>query len=144
MFGVGLKRSVSNKLNHGLKPPRILLVDDEPDIAKVLKIGLGMEGYQVDAFTDPREAISHFKADYYDLLLLDFKMPHMNGFELSMALVKLDSKPKVCFMTAFEVNLAESHAEFPGLKVDAFMKKPLAMNIMVKVIQTTLKAKKQS
>jgi len=116
---------VSNKLDHELKPTRILLVDDEPDIAKVLKLGLRMEGYQVDAFTDPRDAISHFKADYYDLLLLDFKMPHMNGFELSTALVKLDNKPKVCFMTAFEVNLAESQSEFPGLKVDAFMKKPL-------------------
>lgn len=63
MSGVGLKRSVSNKLDHELKPTRILLVDDEPDIAKVLKLGLGMEGYQVDAFTDPRDAISHFKAD---------------------------------------------------------------------------------
>lgn len=42
-----------------------------------------MEGYNVDAFTDPREAISHFKADYYDLFLLDIRMPHLSGFELS-------------------------------------------------------------
>lgn len=110
---------------------RILFVDDEPDIAKILKKGLGKEGYQVDAFTDPREALSHFKTDYYDLFLLDIKMPHMNGFELSRALVKLDNNPKVCFMTAFEVSIPEAQSIFPNLKASAFMKKAIGMSDMV-------------
>lgn len=120
---------------------RILVVDDEPDIAKTLKIGLGMEGYEVDAFTDPMQAISHFKADYYDLLLLDIRMPYLSGFELSRELVKLDSKPKVCFMTAFEVSMSESKSMFPNLKVDAFIKKPIGIKKLTNLIQTTLKSK---
>lgn len=55
---------------------RLLIVEDEPDIAQILKSGLERVGYQVDAFTDPREALSQFKADYYDLFLLDIRMPH--------------------------------------------------------------------
>lgn len=117
---------------------RILLVDDERDITAVLKAGLEKNGYQVDGFTDSREALSHFKPDYYKLLLLDVKMPFMNGFELSRELVKLDSKPKVCFMTAFEVNLNEAQTMFPTLKADAFLKKPFTVGELLKVLGDTL------
>ena len=58
---------------------RILLVDDEPDIALTFKIGLEDNGFTVDAFNNPFKALSNFKAGFYDLLLLDIKMPKMNG-----------------------------------------------------------------
>ena len=115
-----------------------MVVDDEADIATVLKKGLGLEGYQVDAFTDPREALRRFKPNYYDLLLLDIRMGPINGFELSRELLKKDSEQKVCFMTAFEVNLAESKAVFPNLKVDGFIKKPFATKEMVRLIERLL------
>jgi two-component system catabolic regulation response regulator CreB/two-component system response regulator ChvI len=117
---------------------RILVVDDEKDIATILKQGLESSGFQVDAFTDPEQALSHFKADYYDVVLLDVKMPKMNGFELCRELVKIDSKPKMCFMTAFEVNLSEAKLMFPTLKADAFMKKPIAISKILNIIQTAL------
>lgn len=118
---------------------RIFLVDDEADIAKVLKMGLGKEGYQVDAFSDPMEALAHFKPDYYDVLLLDIRMGPPNGFELSRQLLERDSKPKVCFMTAFEIDPSESKLVFPSLKVDGFMKKPIAINELVKLIERIMK-----
>jgi DNA-binding response OmpR family regulator len=61
---------------------RILIVDDEPDIAQVLKMGLEDNGFAVDAYNDPLDAISNFEVGSYDLLLIDIKMPKMNGFEL--------------------------------------------------------------
>ena len=61
---------------------RILVVDDEPDNISVFSIGLEDEGFTVDTFTDPQLALSAFKAETYDLLILDIKMPNMNGFEL--------------------------------------------------------------
>ncbi|MGA7900643.1 MAG: response regulator, partial [Nitrososphaeraceae archaeon] len=60
---------------------RILLVDDEPDIALAFRIGLEDNGFRVDAFDNPLKALSNFKADLYDLLLLDIKMPKMSGIE---------------------------------------------------------------
>ena len=59
-----------------------MLVDDEPDITSVTKRGLQSNGFEVNAFTDPVEALSNFKTGIYDLLLLDAKMPKIDGFEL--------------------------------------------------------------
>lgn len=120
-------------------PSRVLVVDDEADIARVLKMSLGKEGYQVDAFSDPGEALARFKPDYYDLLLLDVRMGPPNGFELSRQLLQRDSKPKVCFMTAFEIDLSESKLVFPNLKVDGFVKKPFAIKDLAKTMEHILK-----
>jgi CheY-like chemotaxis protein len=48
----------------------------------MLKIILEQCGYSIDIYNDPIEALGNFKADYYDLILLDIRMPQMNGFEL--------------------------------------------------------------
>ncbi|HEX5976150.1 MAG TPA: response regulator, partial [Nitrososphaeraceae archaeon] len=64
---------------------KILVVDDEPDNASIFTMGLEDGGFKVDSFTDPLLALSAFKEDRrrkYDLLILDIKMPDMNGFEL--------------------------------------------------------------
>ena len=55
-------------------PARILVVDDEPDIASIFVSILTDAGYEVDAFSDPRKALSQFKAGMYDLLLFDIRM----------------------------------------------------------------------
>jgi two-component system, OmpR family, response regulator ChvI len=85
-----------------LAPKKILIVDDEPDITFTLKKGLEQGGYNVHVCNDSLVALSNFKPDVYDLLLLDIKMPKMTGFELYRKLKEMDSKVKVCFITAFE------------------------------------------
>ena len=59
---------------------RILIVDDESDITTALKMYLELQGFQIDAFTNPADALTQFKAGFYHLLILDIKMPEMNGF----------------------------------------------------------------
>ena len=81
---------------------RILIIDDEPDIAQALKMGLEDSGFAVDAYNDPLDAIANFEAGSYDLLLLDIKMPKMTGFELYNKLRQIDEKAKICFITAYE------------------------------------------
>ena len=102
---------------------RILLVDDEQDITVSLRMGLENNGFAVDTFNDPQEALSNFKAGIYDLLLLDIKMPKMNGFELYQEIEKIDKKAKVCFITAFEVYYKSLRELFPTVKVDCYIKK---------------------
>ena len=81
---------------------KILVVDDEPDNASVFTMSLEDGGFQVDTFTEPLLALSTIKAGKkYDLLILDIKMPDMNGFELYEEIRKIDNKSKVCFLTAF-------------------------------------------
>ena len=91
----------SNRIDSPSNQPRILVVDDDYDAAITFKIGLENNGFKVDMFTDPLEALSHFRAGYYHLLLVDIRMATMSGFQLYSRIIKVDSKIKVCFTTAF-------------------------------------------
>ena len=126
----------SSNLSSGSK--RILLVDDEPDVTTTFKMGLEGTGYKVDAFNDPTEALASFRMGVYDLLLLDIKMPKMNGFQLYEELEKLDRNAKVCFITAFEVYYRSLRELFPQIEIDCFIKKPIETEELVKRIQAEL------
>ena len=79
---------------------RILVVDDEPDVNITLRKVLEKNGFIVDSYEDPFLALDNFKPHYYDLLILDIKMPEMNGFTFYREIKKLDGKMKVCVLTA--------------------------------------------
>src|SRR5919205_2081697 len=82
------------------KRKTILIVDDEHDIVSYLKLSLEDNGFVVDSFNDPVLAVDNFRKRSYSLLILDIKMPKMNGFELYTKIKKIDDKVRVCFMTA--------------------------------------------
>ena len=96
----------------------------EDDRSRVLGEGVKV---QVDTFADPKEALTSFKAGVYDLLLLDIRMPNINGFELYKALNKIDDKPKVCFITAYDLYYDALKKDFPELDVGCFIKKPISI-----------------
>jgi DNA-binding response OmpR family regulator len=117
------------------KEARILIVDDEQDITSILKKGLEKYGYEIDVFNDPLLALSSFRAGLYDLVLLDIRMPKMDGFELYQRITQLDSKTKVCFMTAFEVYYDALRELFPdSYESLCFIRKPIAIQDFVKRI----------
>lgn len=82
---------------------KILLVDNEPDVTYAIESVLEENGFEVDSFNDPVLACDTFKANYYDLVVLDIKMPEMDGFELYECLRTKDQKAKICFLTASEM-----------------------------------------
>jgi DNA-binding response OmpR family regulator len=93
---------------------RVLLVDDEPDLNLTIKMILEENGFKVDSFTDPLSALENFKgeaAGMYELVILDMKMPGINGFELYRQIKKIDDKVKVCFLTASEMYYEEFRKE---------------------------------
>lgn len=114
---------------------RILIVDDEIDITAPLKLGLARLGYQVDTYNLPDEALSHFKRDMYDIVILDIRMPKMNGFQLYRELRKKDEKVKIWFLTAFEVYLEEFNRMFPDVDVKRFLRKPIGISELVTRIE---------
>src|ERR1051325_8622382 len=81
---------------------RVLLVDDEPDICMVYQIVLEDAGYQCTSYTDPVKALQEFKPYFYDLILLDIKMPVLNGFELCRKIREVDRAVHIIFITASE------------------------------------------
>ena len=82
---------------------RILLVDNEPDITYAIESVLEDNGFQVDSFNDPVLVSDTYKSNYYDLVILDIKMPKMDGFELYDRIRQKDPKAKICFLTASEL-----------------------------------------
>jgi two-component system, OmpR family, response regulator ChvI len=117
---------------------RIAVVDDETDIAEVLKRGLEQNGFSVDAFTDPEIALMKFKPSTYDLMIIDIRMPKLNGFDLYRELRKKDSKVKVVFLTAFEIYYEEFRKMFPTIDVRAFVRKPVSISALVGQVKSTL------
>jgi two-component system, OmpR family, response regulator ChvI len=131
--------SAEHTLNTSMKK-RILLVDDEVDITTTYRMALEEAGFQVDAYNDSSLALSEYKPSMYDLLLLDVKMPKMNGFELYEKIKgsKTDQKPKVCFITAFEVYYQSLKELFPKDDVDCFLSKPISLDELVKTVKSEL------
>jgi len=82
---------------------RILLVDDEADIIFTMKDILEEEGFKVDTFNDPTIALESYRSNFYDLVILDIKMPKMDGFELYTKIREKDRQVKICFLTASEM-----------------------------------------
>ena len=129
----------STSTNNTNKPRRILIVDDEPDIISVFKIVLEMNGFEVDTYNDPLSALANFKQNAYGLVILDIRMPHINGFELYNKIRTVDDKVNVCFMTAFDDYRQEFKKSFPMLdEIKCFIRKPKAIEDLVKHVATIL------
>jgi DNA-binding response OmpR family regulator len=122
------------------KNKRILIVDDEPDIALAFKIGLEDSGFVVDTFNEPKIAFSNFKSDFYELLLLDIKMPKLNGIEFYQRMKEVDKKVKVLFITASEIYYYEKIAKevFPLLGAKRLLRKPIKIEVLVRSIKQEL------
>ena len=112
---------------------RILVVDDEPDLTKLCRLALEYHGFKVDTFNDPQEALSNYKLSYYDLVILDIKMPKMDGFQLYDEIKKKDQKAKVCFLTESELYYEEFRKkEYHALDKNLFIRKPIDNEELVK------------
>jgi DNA-binding response OmpR family regulator len=117
---------------------RIFLVDDERDILIFYKRGLEQNGFLVDAFSDPVEALLAFKASKYDLVILDIKMPRMNGFELHREIQKIDGEVKVCFITAFVAYYESLKEIFDMPNIHCIIKKPIDIRNLIEIIMDEL------
>jgi len=122
---------------------RTLIVDDEPDITSFFQNALSNKGFeQVDTVNDPLLALKNFKAESYDLLIIDIVMPEMDGFELYEEIRKIDNKVKVCFITAYEVNYQALRAVFPASTttddIGCFIRKPITLDDLIKHIEAEL------
>jgi CheY-like chemotaxis protein len=85
------------------KRRKILLVDDEPDHCLLYHIILQGAGYECTSHIDPLKAMEEFRAGYYDLIVLDIKMPTLNGFELGKKIREQDNAVRIVFITASEI-----------------------------------------
>ncbi|HET7642230.1 MAG TPA: response regulator [Nitrososphaeraceae archaeon] len=121
---------------------KILLVDNEVDITFALENALENFGFKVDTFNDPITALKSYKTNFYDIVILDIKMPKMDGFQLYTKLRELDPQVKICFLTASEL----FYEEFRKMRLklgeeigeEYFIQKPIKTNDLLKKLNTIM------
>ena len=113
---------------------RILVIDDEPDVNITLCKVLEKNGFIVDSYENPFLALENFKPHYYDLLILDIKMPKMSGFSFYREIKSLDKKMKICFLTAGEMYYGSYSDIFSSLPANCFIRKPVTNEDLLKHI----------
>jgi CheY-like chemotaxis protein len=124
----------------------LLVVDDDPDIAYVLKKGLLKNGFLVSAFTDPEEALKNFQSNSKDycLILSDIRMPGMSGIRLAKKVKEINPNVKVVLMTSFEIKDNEFSKVFPSTQIDGLVQKPVGIkNLTNKILDTIGETKRR-
>ena len=127
---------------------RMLIVDDDTDITITLKAVIedsnesnaAHSNKRIEVYTsnDPVVALSEFRPNFYDLLLVDINMPHMNGFELSEKILAIDINVRICFMSSGEINREALREIYPTRQEGCFIRKPVAIDYLVKRIRSEL------
>jgi CheY-like chemotaxis protein len=130
-----LQNQKTQKGLHNRKKKRILLVDDEPDICKVYQMVLQDVGYECVSYTDSVKALNEFKSNYYDLTLLDIKMPVLNGFELCKKIREVDKTVHIIFITASQAYYEKFRGQhFPELGKINYIQKPIGNQELVQIV----------
>jgi CheY-like chemotaxis protein len=119
---------------------RILLVDDEPDHCLIYQMVLRDGGFECISYTDSVKALQEFRANYYNLVILDIKMPILNGFELCKKIIEIDKNVHIIFITALSAEYYEDIRDqsYPELRNTAYIQKPLSNKKLIEIVNETL------
>jgi CheY-like chemotaxis protein len=124
------------------KVKKILLVDDEPDVIYAIKNMLEDNGFQIDSFNDSVLALKSYKINFYDLVILDIKMPKMDGFELYTKIREKDPKVKICFLTASEMYYEKFRKTLPEfrkiIEEECFIQKPIKNEELIRKLNSVM------
>lgn len=120
---------------------RILVVDDDGSIRKVLKTILEGEGYHVDIAENGQEALEKSNANFYNLALIDIKLPDMKGTEL-LTTMKV-TMPKMIKIVITGYPSLENAIEAVNKGADAYVLKPFKMDKVLKKIEKHLKKQRE-
>lgn len=117
------------------KAPRILIVDDDPEVATMLARSLSRRGYQIDSTSSPDEALAQAAAVGYDAALLDLVMPGRDGSELAAALREKIPGLPIALLTGYKNSPLIPPVERAGVAVFA---KPVVIQDLVDFLKTEL------
>jgi two-component system, OmpR family, response regulator ChvI len=120
----------------------IMIVDDEPDTLFTYKSLLFAEGHNVQAFTDPPKALRNFvqlsdPSSYYNLVLLDIRMPGLNGLQLFYRIKAISPNIKIMFISALDI-AEELTSILPNIKYGDIIKKPVKREYFVSKINSAV------
>ena len=135
----GLGQSLAGALTPAAEGPqglRVLIVDDVLSARKILKVLVGSLGYEAMVMATAEEALEELQRVPYDLVLLDWRMPEVDGFEAARRIrqAALRPQPRVIMMTAYGDEVVRQRVEAEGM--DGFLSKPVTSSALFDAIMT--------
>jgi CheY-like chemotaxis protein len=140
-------------LDNQNKIPSIILIDDEQDILYSFKTILSDHGYNVKSFTESKEALKHIielvyssssnslttssQSNHYDLVIIDIRMPYINGIQLYQILKIINKNIKVLFISALDA-AEEIISMFPEVKPSSVIRKPVSQEYFIEKVQESI------
>lgn len=115
---------------------RIIVIEDDPDIAWLAQVRLEAAGYQVSTAPDGAAGLDAFLASGADLVLLDVNLPVMNGHEVFARLREVSQVP-IVLMTAYGWD--DDRLGFSGLQPECYLAKPFSPKELVARVATVLR-----
>jgi DNA-binding response OmpR family regulator len=91
---------INNRKRRSKRNSRIMIIDDDEDTTNLFNLYLEYNGYNVDAYTNPIDALNNFNQQSHNLIILDIKMPKMDGITLYQKIKEIDNKVIICLTTA--------------------------------------------
>ena len=110
-----------------------MIIEDDKDITNLFAIFLESNGYNVDAYTNPVEAFNNIGKNSHDLIILDLKMPKMDGIAMFQALKKTDENVIICMITADISYLEQLKEKIPNIEKYIIHKPILLRNLKDKI-----------
>ena len=123
------------------KIPKILIVDDEPDIIFSFRSFFGRRGFLVNTTASGKDALQLIKTSKPDLVLLDLTLPEMTGKEVLLRLREYDKKTKVIIVTGHMLKSEEENKEFQSLGITAYLNKPINLKELENIVGLIFKNK---
>jgi DNA-binding response OmpR family regulator len=127
---------------------RILILDKDPDTTFTFKRAFeeanriagdnSKVSFQVNTYNDPLVALSEFKPNFYDLMLIDIEMPKMNGFDFCVKAMEIDVNPRVCFMSSGIINQGALREQHSSLSIGCFIEKPVTIENLIRRVKAEL------
>ena len=117
------------------RPARILIVDDDPEVGKMLSRSLSRHGYEVDAFQSAEEALAGAEAQPYDAALVDLVMPGRDGADLAETLRRLSPGLPIAILTGYANSPLIPKPDKSGRAV---FTKPVIIQELLEFLQTEL------
>jgi len=118
------------------KLAKVMIVDDDRDILFTFKTILESHGISVDAYTKSIEAMNRFESHphQYDLIILDIRMPILNGLQLYSMMTGIDRDIKILFVSALDAS-EELISLLPGINTENILKKPVESNLLISTVK---------
>jgi len=139
---IGMQETTGKNMDFEYPPPHVLLVEDEPNMAKGLEMLMNEEGYNVDLAVTGQAALNAYGSENFDLMVTDLRLPDIDGMEVIKRVKGIDPDSKVIIITGYPS--VSSAVKAVKIGVSDYLRKPFTSDEFIAAVSGAVKVQKPS